>query len=242
MAQRALALERSSPNTPGPQTAGTLDLEADIEERQGRLDEAVSYLKQALAESSAGDKGQTQAVVLTHLARLETAQKDYGAALADLQSALAVIRKNTVPGSIQIADGLKNLADLYQAQGLLDKAHDFASQALSLDLHFIGPEDTYANIPYHQRGADSYFLLGQWKEADALYQRVLKIKSEVYGPDHPEVALSLEDLAQTAEAAQDKAGARKDLQKAMAILEKYFGPDHPLIVDVKKRLADLDKP
>jgi tetratricopeptide (TPR) repeat protein len=242
MVQRALALEQLSKKTPGPEIADTLNLESDIEEHQGRLDEAVSYLQQALTESSTEDKGQNQTLVLTHLARLETARKNYGAAEADLQNALETIRENAAPGSVEIADGLKNMADLYQAQGLLDKAHDFASQALALDLHFIGPEDTYANIPYHQRGADSYFALGQWKDADALYQRVLKIKTEVYGPNHPEVALSLENLAQTAEAAQDKAGARKDLESARTILEKYFGPDHPLILDVKKRLTDLNQP
>ena len=241
MLQRALTLERSTPNMPGPRIASALDLEADIAQRQGRLDEAVSDLKEAAAQSAAEDHGQTQSQVLTHLARLETALKNYGAAEADLQKSLGIARQTTAPGSVEIADGLKALSDLYQAEGLLDKARDFASQALALDLHFIGPEDTYANIPYHQRGADSYFALGRWKEADALYQRVLNIKIQVYGPDHPEVALTLENLAQTAEALQDKAGARKDLQRALVILQKYFGPDHPLILDVKKRLMDLDK-
>jgi tetratricopeptide (TPR) repeat protein len=240
--QRALTIEKSMKSPAPPTLASTLDLAARIQEYLGRADQAVADLRLALQEpANPNDPPQLRAQILTHLARLESGQKKFSDAENNLQLALQITKKTTAPGSIETADALKSLADFYSVTGDLTKAADLDSQSLALDLHFIGAEDTYANIPYHQRGAEAYFALGKWKEADDLYHRILKIKTQVYGMDHPEVALTLENLSQTAEQLKDKSGAVKDLKEALAIFAKYLSPDHPLIRDVNQRLAALLK-
>ncbi len=241
--QRALAIEKSSKTTSVLIMADSLMLAEDIQDHLGADNQAVSYLKQALLETtgSGSDLGPVQAQALTRLAGFETTQKNFTQAESHLQQALQITQKTAAPTDIRIADALKSLADFYAVTGNQLKANDFYTQTLSRDLHYIGVEDTYSNIPYHQRGADAYFALGQWKDAEALDQRILKIKIQVYGPAHPEVALSLESLAQTEQRLQNKAEAVKDLKSALEILKKYFSPDHPLVQDAQNRLAALLK-
>ncbi len=241
--QRALAVEKSSPTTPPAALAGSLLLAADIQEHLGAETQASSDLKEALLTATGGgpDLDPVRAQALTRLADFEMTQKNFTEAESYLQKALQITQKTAAPADIRVADALKNLADFYAATGDRQKAGDLYQQTLTRDLHFIGAEDTYANIPYHQRGADAYFALGQWKDAQSLNQRILKIKIQVYGPDHPEVALSLENLAKISEQLQDKAEAVKDLKNALEILKKYFNPDHSLVQDAQDRLNALLK-
>jgi tetratricopeptide (TPR) repeat protein len=49
----------------------------------------------------------------------------------------------------------------------------------------------------------------------------------VLGPDHPDTATSLDNLAFLLQAQGDLAGARPLYERALAIREKVLGPDHP---------------
>jgi tetratricopeptide (TPR) repeat protein len=42
--------------------------------------------------------------------------------------------------------------------------------------------------------AELYYNQGRYEEAEPLYKRALKILEDTLGPDHPEVALTLESL------------------------------------------------
>jgi len=236
-------IEKSSQTASPLVVADSLFLAADIQEHLGADSQAASYLKEALLETTGDgpDLGPVQVEALTRLAGFEMTQKNFTQAEGHFQKALQITQKTVAPGDVRVADALKKMADFYAATGNRQKANDLYRQTLPLDLHFIGTEDTYSNIPYHQRGADTYFALGQWKDAEALDQRILKIKTQVYGPTHPEVALSLEDLARIAEQLQNKTEAIKDLKSALEILKKYFNPDHPLVLDAQNQLAALLK-
>src|SRR5439155_1361242 len=69
-------------------------------------------------------------------------------------------------------------------------------------------------------------------------QRALTIRERAFGPDHPDVARSLNNLANVLGSTGDYAGARRLQERALAILEKALGPDHP---DVAKSLNNLGR-
>ena len=67
-------------------------------------------------------------------------------------------------------------------------------------------------------------------------RRALAIREKQLGPDHPDTAISLGNLANLLEAQGDLAAARPLHERALAIREKRLGPDHP---DTAASLSNL---
>jgi tetratricopeptide (TPR) repeat protein len=67
-------------------------------------------------------------------------------------------------------------------------------------------------------------------------RRALAIDEKAYGPDHPKVAMRLNNLAQLLQATNRLAEAEPLMRRALAIDEKSYGPDHP---DVARDLNNL---
>ncbi len=76
-------------------------------------------------------------------------------------------------------------------------------------------------------------------EAEPLLRRALEIDEKSYGPDHPKVALALNNLAQQLIALDRFADAVAFSRSALAIEEKSYGPDHPNVGRDLNNLADL---
>jgi tetratricopeptide (TPR) repeat protein len=78
---------------------------------------------------------------------------------------------------------------------------------------------------------------GDFAAARPWYERALAIRERVLGPDHPDTATSLNNLAWLLYQAQsDLAIARPLYERAVAIRERVLGPDHP---DTAQALNDL---
>jgi Tetratricopeptide repeat len=73
-------------------------------------------------------------------------------------------------------------------------------------------------------------------EAAPLYRRAPAIDERCFGPDHPDVALRLDNLAGLLSATDRVAEAEPPYRRALAIDEKCLGPDHR---DVATRLNNL---
>ncbi|MGC2220875.1 MAG: tetratricopeptide repeat protein [Methylocella sp.] len=76
----------------------------------------------------------------------------------------------------------------------------------------------------------------RYAEAEPLYRRALAIDEASYGPDHPDVATALNNLAQLLSDTNRLAEAEPLMRRALAITEASYGPDHP---DVAIRLNNL---
>ncbi|MFI5890518.1 tetratricopeptide repeat protein [Actinoplanes sp. NPDC051513] len=95
-------------------------------------------------------------------------------------------------------------------------------------------------------GADLAALLGEhalFDQSQGRYRakfeaeaRALRIEEAVFGPDHPVVAVRLNNLANTVVALGYPAEAEPLQRRSLAISETAFGPDHP---DVAIRLNNL---
>jgi tetratricopeptide (TPR) repeat protein len=74
-----------------------------------------------------------------------------------------------------------------------------------------------------------YYLsrVADYSGAREASERALAIDERVYGPDHPEVATSVNNLGSVLRDLGDLAGARVAFERALAIDERAYGPDHP---------------
>ena len=77
---------------------------------------------------------------------------------------------------------------------------------------------------------------GQLRAARSTTERALAIEEAAYGPDHPEVAVTLSNLGILLRELGDLPAARASLERASTIDEAAYGPDHP---DVAIRLTNL---
>ena len=70
-------------------------------------------------------------------------------------------------------------------------------------------------------------------------RRALAIDERSYGPDHPNVAIRLNNLAELLQATNRMAEAEPLYRRALAIAERSYGPDHPDVATDLNNLALL---
>jgi tetratricopeptide (TPR) repeat protein len=80
---------------------------------------------------------------------------------------------------------------------------------------------------------------GEFSSARPLYERALAICEKVLGPDHPDTATSLNNLAGLLLDQGELAAARPLFERALAIHERVLGPDHPNTAANLNNLAGL---
>ncbi|MGV9868696.1 FxSxx-COOH system tetratricopeptide repeat protein [Rhodococcus koreensis] len=78
---------------------------------------------------------------------------------------------------------------------------------------------------------------GEPGRARPLLERVLTITETAYGPDHPEVAVRLSNLARVWKDLGDPGRARPLLERALTITETAYGPDHLVVAVMLGNLA-----
>jgi tetratricopeptide (TPR) repeat protein len=94
----------------------------------------------------------------------------------------------------------------------------------------IETADTAANTQCASllNSAGNYFHgRAAYAAARPLFERALAIHEKVRGPEHPDTATSLNDLALLLKNQGDLAAARPLVERALAIREKALGPEHP---------------
>ncbi|TDH59795.1 tetratricopeptide repeat protein [Dankookia rubra] len=84
--------------------------------------------------------------------------------------------------------------------------------------------------------ASLFLTKARYAEAEPLMRRALAIDEQNLGPDHPDVAIRLNNLARLLRATNRYAEAEPLMRRALAIDEHSLGPDHP---DVAIRLNNL---
>ena len=82
----------------------------------------------------------------------------------------------------------------------------------------------------------------QFLEAEPLLHRAQAIDEASYGPDHPDVAIDLNNLAQLLQATNRLGEAEPLIRRALAIDEASYGPDHPDVAIGLNNLANCCRP
>ena len=83
---------------------------------------------------------------------------------------------------------------------------------------------------------------GNYAAAEPLYRRALAIREKALGPDHPDVATSLNNLALLLQKKGNYAAAEPLCRRALAIYEKALGTNHPDTITIRNNLNSLPKP
>jgi tetratricopeptide (TPR) repeat protein len=77
----------------------------------------------------------------------------------------------------------------------------------------------------------------QYPEAEPILERALSIRERALGPEHPEVATSLNELARLYQNQGRYAEAESPLERALSIRERALGPEHPEVATSLNELA-----
>ena len=107
--------------------------------------------------------------------------------------ALAIREKALGPDHPNTALSLNNLAELYRAQGQYAEAEPLYRQALAITRSVAGPP-RYGLEPEQPGGALP--RAGPLRRGRAAVPPVLAIREKALGPDHPDTAQSLNNLAE----------------------------------------------
>ena len=75
--------------------------------------------------------------------------------------------------------------------------------------------------------AMSLYRNGEYARAEALAEKALEIADKAVGPEHPDVADSLNNLGLIYQAKGDNAKAEPLYKRAMVMVERAAGPDNP---------------
>ena len=89
------------------------------------------------------------------------------------------------------------------------------------------------------RQAKKLYRLGKHQEAQPLYERVIAIREKVLGPDHPDTATSLSNLAVLYKKQGAYTQAQPLYQRALTIWQRALGPIHPWTAIGLNNLAKL---
>jgi tetratricopeptide (TPR) repeat protein len=87
--------------------------------------------------------------------------------------------------------------------------------------------------------ADFYFEMGDYAQAEPLFQQALEIQRAALPELHPEVAQSLNDLAELYRNMGEYAMAEPLFQQALAIWRAALGEQHPIVASALNNLAVL---
>jgi tetratricopeptide (TPR) repeat protein len=80
---------------------------------------------------------------------------------------------------------------------------------------------------------------GDYAQGVKVARRALEVAKKNDGPDHPNVVLSLGNLAELYEAQRKYAKAEPLFKQSLEILEKKFGQDSPFLVPTLLNMASL---
>ena len=80
---------------------------------------------------------------------------------------------------------------------------------------------------------------GKYERAVVVAQKALEVAESNVGPDHPNVATSLNNLAGLYDDQGEYAKAEPLYKRSLAIWEKALGPDHPDVATALENLAAL---
>jgi tetratricopeptide (TPR) repeat protein len=79
----------------------------------------------------------------------------------------------------------------------------------------------------------------RYAEAENLYHRSITLKEQLFGPDHPDVALAVGNLGVLYAKQGRYAEASDCYRRALDIFEATLAPDHPKRVTCRENYEDL---
>ena len=200
---------------------------AELELRQGKLEEALAHYRRA-AEIELGRAGPQDAkygellanisTVLVRLGRLDEGQQEALRALEIGEAAFGVHHPN-------VALQVEAVASAFARAGKFAEALPYYRRALSINEENLGPEHPLVGANVNNIAA---LLLEQGETAEALefLERALAIKEKALGAEHVDLASTLKNIGRAHIELHQLDRAEAPLQRALTIEQASLGPDH----------------
>ena len=194
-----------------------------VERKLGNLDKADSLLRQALEQRQRlrAERPAEYAESLLDLALLRADQAQFEEAERLARDGVALTRQSHPPRHPAIATALEALGKVLEERGSYAPAIAVLDEALTLR---SAPADIAATLGGL---ANVHFYAGNYKQSEALNQRLLAMHRQLYGPAHPSVAEDLVNLGAIQQDTGNYVDAEKFHRQALAITRPFFGEDHP---------------
>jgi len=195
-----------------------------LELHEGNLAGAEADARAAIADGCRGEVAtlatcahfDVLATVLFSAGKFREALDLYRKNLALIEQQFGPSHPRTARAVERVANTLAKLDQHADALAMFDRA-----------LAITGDRATGAVATLYDNSGSALMMLGKLPEAEARIRRSLAIHEQTQGPDHPEVATALVNLANVLDReGKDSLELRR---RALEIFEAKLPPDHPLI-------------
>ena len=193
-----------------------------------RYDDALGVTERAMTTAQAIDWAPLTAKVGVLLGDLRDSVGDYPGAEATLEDAyFGALAGGALEPAADAASSLAYTVGYQQTRHV--EGLRWARQAEVL-LTLLGVEDSPASLStiLNARGL-IYDSMADYDAALPLFEQALAFDEQVFGADHPELAIDVANLARVQEARGDYEQALALAQRAVDITERALGPDHPYV-------------
>ena len=208
--------------------------QADALHRAGKYHTALEAAEAARADTGDLTYAPIRARAMVAVGKLRAHTDEMTGAEAMLRQALPVAAE--ARDDALLARAWAALLDAITQQGRYSEAEVLQMGALTAAAR---TDDALARAKVMDSVGTLLVELAHLKDARAYYERALATKEQALGPDHPEVAKSLNNLAGVLDGMAAYADARTRYERALAILERALGPDHPNVAMVHNNLGQV---
>uniref|UniRef100_A0A669DTL9 Nephrocystin-3 n=1 Tax=Oreochromis niloticus TaxID=8128 RepID=A0A669DTL9_ORENI len=165
-------------------------------------------------------------------------------AVAPLQRSLEIRETALDPDHPSVARSLHQLAGVYVQWKKYGNAEQLYKQALEISENAYGAE--HASVARELESLNNLdttkiLLFALTSAAKVFLTRSLEMRQRVLGPDHPDCAQSLNNLAALHTERREYEAAEDMYERALDIRKKALSPDHPSLAYTLKHLAMLYK-
>ena len=223
-----------------PATAASLYALAELDNREGRLDDAVERLESAvdIYRNAGSVHPRRLAEALSKLAETLSPLDREDEAVAPAREAYEVLGAEFGADHSQTATAGAQLAQTLTAAGHYEEARLLYESSLAVMDAELG--STHATTMSSRNNyAILLRLIGQVSASEAVYRQLLDALRERYGDSHVEVASSLQNLAVTVKSQGRYDEAERLSQSAHEMFEETVGPEFPQTAFPLLTIAEL---
>jgi serine/threonine-protein kinase len=217
-----------------PLTAEVMFLHANLLGAIGEREAAVDTIEHAVAAAlQAGDATIVGRTFVLRCRAFAIGHDDH-VAQGCLRMARGAVERAGLGGLLE-AQWLQTSAMVAFKRGEIDEAIAASTEAIELSAQVHGDSTAHAAALFDH--GEIHRASERLDEARRTFERALQLQIDALGPDHPDVARTLNSLAVTDLQSHRPADAIPHLQRALEIRRQVYGPDHDLVAGTYNNLG-----
>jgi serine/threonine protein kinase len=201
---------------------------------------AIPLLEEALAirTERLGPEHDDTLAAMNNLAQSYRHADRFDDAIELLGRALAIIKRKHGADDVRTLEATVYLADLYPKVGRISEAVPMIEDAVGRLRLRLKEDDPALLWPMHDL-ADMYKegSIHRYDDALAIYEQLLKVRTEKLGPDYPDTLLTMHNIANVLVRSGRPDEAIPLMQETIRLRQGKLGPDHPNTIESMRGLA-----